>query len=123
MPRPKKQSEGLGDTVEKIIHFTGLQHFVNGDDCGCEERKKKLNELFPYRFKPVRCLTEQEYIEWGEFQKVRTLIILTGQQVTYVCDLYSSVFGKQKWYPCQGCVKEMIAMIDRLDKVYETYNK
>jgi hypothetical protein len=121
MPRPKKQSKGLGDTIEKVIHFTGLQHFVNGEDCGCEERKKKLNEMFPYRFK-ARCLTEEEYKEWGDFQEVRTLT-LQPQQVVYVCDLYASVFNKQKWYPCSGCVKEMIAIIDRLDKVYETYNK
>ena len=120
MARPRKQSEGLGDTVEKVIRFTGLQHFVNGEDCGCEERKKKLNELLPYRFK-ARCLTEEEYKEWGEFQTKRTLT-LSGEQVVYVCDLYASVFNRQKWYPCSGCVKEMIAIIDRLDKVYETYN-
>ena len=122
MARPKsKQSKGLGDTVEKIIHFTGLQHFVDGKDCECEERKRKLNEMFPYRFK-ARCLTEEEYKEWGEFQKNKTLT-LPHEKVVYICDLYSSVFNRQKWYPCAGCgnAKELIAMINRLDKVYETY--
>jgi hypothetical protein len=119
MSRNKKQSKGLGDTVEKIIHFTGLQHFVNGEDCGCEQRKQKLNEMFPYRFK-ARCFTEAEYTKWTEFQKVRTLT-LNNNQVKFVCDLYASVFNRQVWYPCSGCVKEMIAIIDRLDKVYETY--
>jgi hypothetical protein len=115
----RKKSKGLGDTVEKIIHFTGLQHFVNGEDCRCKERKEKLNELFPYRFK-ARCFTEEEYNQWTKFQEVRTLK-LESEQVIYVCDFYASVFNRQVWYPCSGCVKEMIAMIDRLDKVYETY--
>ena len=60
MGRPKKevkpQPKGLGDTVESIIKFTGLDIFVKGKDCGCEKRKEYLNELFPYRFK-ARCLT------------------------------------------------------------------
>ena len=123
MARPKsKQSKGLGDTVEKIIHFTGLQHFVDGKDCNCEERKRKLNEMFPYNRFKARCLTEQEYKEWGEFQKNKTLT-LPHEMIVYVCDLYASVFNRQKWYPCSGCgnAKELIAMINRLDKVYETY--
>jgi hypothetical protein len=119
MSRRKKQSEGLGDTVEKIIHFTGLQHFVDGKDCGCDERKQKLNEMFPYRFK-ARCLTEDEYNQWTDFQLNKSLT-LNSEQIKFVCDLYASVFNRQVWYPCSGCVKEMIAMIDRLDKVYETY--
>ena len=44
----KKKSEGLGDTVEKITKATGIKKlvkFVAGDDCGCEERRKKLNKL------------------------------------------------------------------------------
>jgi hypothetical protein len=60
----KTKAEGLGDTVETILETTGVkklvQIFVDGKDCGCEERKQKLNELFPYRFK-ARCLTEEEY--------------------------------------------------------------
>ena len=117
----KRKSKGLGDTIEKIIHFTGIQHFVDGKDCGCEERKQKLNEIFPYRFK-ARCFTQQEYKEWGEFREVRTLT-LSQEQVVYVCDLYASLFNRQKWYPCAGCsqVKEMISIINKIDKIYETY--
>lgn len=46
-----KKSEGLGDTIEKITEATGIKQVVKavaGDDCGCEERKHKLNRLFPY---------------------------------------------------------------------------
>ena len=88
MARPKsKQSKGLGDTVEKIIHFTGLHHFVEGKDCNCEERKRKLNEMFPYRFK-ARCLTEEEYNNYKLFKEARTLTMAWGD-VVWVCDLYA----------------------------------
>ena len=57
-----KSSEGLGDTVEKITKATGIKKavkFLAGEDCGCDERKEKLNEMFRYR-KP-ECLTELEF--------------------------------------------------------------
>ena len=56
-----KSSEGLGDTVEKITKATGIKKvvkFLAGEDCGCDERKEKLNEMFRKR-KP-ECLTESE---------------------------------------------------------------
>ena len=55
-------SEGLGDTVEKITKATGIKKavkFLAGEDCGCDERKEKLNEIF--RYKKPECLTEQEF--------------------------------------------------------------
>lgn len=44
------KSTGLGDTIEKITKATGIKKIVDlmSDDCGCEERKQKLNKLFPY---------------------------------------------------------------------------
>ena len=52
-------AEGLGDTLEKVFEKTGIKKlvkFIAGEDCGCDERKKKLNELFPYR--KFSCLNE-----------------------------------------------------------------
>jgi hypothetical protein len=49
-----KRSEGLGDTIDKITTVTGIKAAVKavaGEDCGCEERQKKLNEMFPYKNK------------------------------------------------------------------------
>lgn len=122
MARPK--SKGLGDTVEKVLETTGVKKlfhiFVDGKDCGCEERKQKLNELFPYRFK-ARCLTEKEYNDYKVFKETRTLK-MEWDQVKYVCELYASVFSRQIWYPCIGCSpKILIGMIDKLDKVYDAY--
>lgn len=113
-------AKGLGDTIEKVIKTTGLDIFVKGKDCGCDARKEKLNELFPYRFK-ARCFTEDEYNSWKAFIEVRSIII-TKEQIDYVCELYASVFNRPVWYPCDTCnPKPIISMIDKLDLVYGTY--
>lgn len=49
-----KKHKGLGDTVEAMTRMTGIQKIVKAGSkalnqpCGCEDRKKKLNDLFPY---------------------------------------------------------------------------
>jgi len=48
----KKESKGLGDTIEKITEVTGIKKVVeevSGKDCGCNKRKDKLNKMFPYK--------------------------------------------------------------------------
>jgi hypothetical protein len=49
-----KDSEGLGDTVEKVLSSFGITEAwiasamgIRG--CGCQKRKKFLNQIFPYR--------------------------------------------------------------------------
>ena len=58
-----KASEGLGDDIEKFVTKPlGIKKavkFLAGEDCGCDERKEKLNEVF--RYKKPECLTEQEF--------------------------------------------------------------
>tara|TARA_R100000700_G_scaffold11255_2_gene16273 strand:+ start:810 stop:983 length:174 start_codon:yes stop_codon:yes gene_type:complete len=52
----KNKSKGLGDTIEKITKATGIKKVVDkvsevtGKDCGCADRKDKLNRLFPYDY-------------------------------------------------------------------------
>lgn len=56
------QSKGLGDTVEKVLEKTGVAKVAKwalGEDCGCDERKEKLNQMFHYP--KVNCLTEEEF--------------------------------------------------------------
>jgi hypothetical protein len=67
-------------------------------------------------------LTEKEYNDYKTFREVRTLT-MSWAQVVYVCELYASVFSRQVWIPeCASCnVKAIIAMIDKLDKVFESY--
>ena len=51
-----EQSKGLGDTIAKITHATGLDvvaekvaKAMGKEDCGCKRRQEKLNEMFPYK--------------------------------------------------------------------------
>lgn len=54
MGSPFKNHKGLGDTVEAITKATGVKAVVDaasqatGKPCGCQQRKKTLNDLFPY---------------------------------------------------------------------------
>ena len=50
------RSRGLGDSIEKFTKFTGIKSLaqmtakaVGKKDCGCNKRKKYLNEKFPYK--------------------------------------------------------------------------
>jgi hypothetical protein len=48
------ENKGLGDTIEMITKVTGIKAAVGAISelvnvpCGCQERKEKLNKLFPY---------------------------------------------------------------------------
>ena len=51
-----QESQGLGDTIAKVTHAVGLDkvaesvaHAVGKEDCGCNKRRRKLNDLFPYK--------------------------------------------------------------------------
>jgi hypothetical protein len=53
---PNKPSEGLGDAVAKLTDFLGIAKLVDevtkavgAEDCGCDRRREKLNELFPFK--------------------------------------------------------------------------
>jgi hypothetical protein len=52
---PKQKSQGLGDTIAKFTHATGLDvvadkvaKALGAEDCGCNRRREKLNELVPF---------------------------------------------------------------------------
>jgi len=51
-----QESKGLGDTIAKVTHAVGLDKVaeavakvVGKDDCGCNKRREKLNDIFPYK--------------------------------------------------------------------------
>ena len=53
---PKEKSKGFGDTIAKVTHATGLDKAADAiakamgkDDCGCNKRRKTLNEILPYK--------------------------------------------------------------------------
>ena len=55
--------KGLGDLLERVTKLTGLKKVADSlpFDCGCEKRKQKLNEMFPF-VKSARMTLEQKKI-------------------------------------------------------------
>ena len=52
----EQQTEGLGDTIAKITNTLGLDKLaeqvanaMGKEDGGCNKRRRKLNDLFPYK--------------------------------------------------------------------------
>lgn len=113
------QSEGLGDTVEKVLEATGIAKVAKwllGEDCGCDERKAKLNELFPYR--KALCLEENEFSYLNEWFSKNTDRVTPIEQVE-LFKIHSRVFQvRNELTSCPSCVLERI---NDLRKVYNEY--
>ena len=111
------KSKGLGDTIEKITKATGIDKVakaVLGDDCGCDERKKKLNQMFPYN--KVRQFTEDELKIYEEVLPRLKGGTITGQDQSTLIKLYNKVFNSNKQpSSCSSCVQQTLA---KLAKVY-----
>ncbi len=49
------KSKGLGDSIEKFTRATGIKKAVDtiakktGKPCGCNDRRDRLNRMFPYK--------------------------------------------------------------------------
>lgn len=111
---------GLGDVVESITEATGIKSvvkFLAGEDCGCDKRKQKLNEIFPYK-KP-ECLTEDEYNYLAEEMRVAKNTISQTTQLKML-KVYNRVFHQNKQATsCGPCFKEVY---DSLRKLIDEYN-
>ena len=110
-----KKSKGLGDSVEKVLKATGIDKVAKkilGDDCGCEERKQKLNKLYPYS----RQMTEDEMKIYEEVMS-RTKGTITGADQAIMIKIYNKVFNaKKQTSSCSSCVQSTLT---KLKKVYE----
>ena len=90
MARARKKREiGLGDVVEQVAKATKLDTLV-GDDCGCKERKEKLNKLFSFGARIINCPTDEqaEYIN-----SITTRVTL--QNRIELAKIYKDVYGKE----------------------------
>ena len=116
------ESIGLGDTVEKVLEKTGIAKVAKwllGEDCGCEERKEKLNNLFRYR-RRVNCLLEDEYIYLNSlYDSTNTRLRPTEQ--SQVLKIYNRVFNeKQQPTSCASCWKRILDDLNKVVKQYES---
>ena len=121
----KKKAQGLGDTIEQITETTGIKAAVEmfskatGIDCGCEERKAKLNELFSYTRK-VNCLTETDYNALTDLI-APSKSTLTIEEQKVIADIYFNVFNyRLQLSSCGSC---WAGKVQELKRVYEQYGK
>jgi hypothetical protein len=117
--KQEKKSKGLGDTIAKVTKATGIDKavkFVAGEDCGCEERQEKLNQLFSYDV--PECLEENEYNFLKRFlnNTPTTVSVDTQKQLL---SIHNRIFAsKLELKSCSSCVN---ILIKRLRKVFNNY--
>jgi len=119
----KRKATGLGDTIEAITEATGIKKVVEmfteatGVDCKCDERKVKLNNLFPYN-RNINCLNESDYNKLTKYLSAEqsTLNAIEQQEVS---DIYFNVFNyRLQISSCASCWK---GKLDELRRVYNEY--
>lgn len=119
----KRKSKGLGDTIESITEATGIKAGVEALskaldwDCGCDQRKEKLNALFPYR-KP-NCLNEEDYNYLKDFfltnQNQLSLKVQRELQAIYL-GVFNTPFVDSS---CPSCWRDMIGQLRRVYNEFE----
>jgi hypothetical protein len=114
------KSKGLGDTIAKITEATGidkLAKFVLGEDCGCDERKEKLNKLFPYA-KPL-CLTEDEFNTLDVYFKQNTNTLTSDEQTSLIAINNRVLNQKLTFSTCSSCLRDLVS---KLRVIYNEYS-
>ena len=118
-----EKSKGLGDTVEKLMKITGvdkLVKFVAGEDCGCDERKDKLNDLF--RYKNPLCLNEEEYAVLDDIlnrDDIKSMRRLNHTEQADLLKVWNRIFQSKK--PTTSCNQCGAELVKELRAVYNTY--
>jgi hypothetical protein len=114
----KKKAQGLGDTLEKVTKATGIKAVVDkisevtGIDCGCEERKEKLNKLWTY--KKVECINDIDMVYLNDFFKVEHYQITIIQQ-TKLKAIYKNIFNiSLEDTSCADCWRDYIGQIKQV---------
>ena len=124
MARPRKKATGLGDSIEQVLEVTKIAKVAKwllGEDCGCEERKEKLNKLFPYA-KP-KCLTEDEHTYLTESKVLDKNVLIPSEQ-RELLTIYNRVFS-QRMQPtsCGSCLREVVIKLNQVLKEYNVENE
>jgi len=116
-----RSAKGFGDTVEKITKATGIKKVVDtvadalDTDCGCDKRKKKLNDLFPYLMPEL--LTEDEFNFLDLTFKNESNQIKDPDRIL---EIYNRVFkDKKKMTNCSPCFVNQV--YNKLKAIYNEY--
>jgi hypothetical protein len=117
--------EGLGDLVHDVLQSKPIAPITNAiknllfkdsEDCGCDERQKKLNEMFS--FNKVKCFNEEEFLWLTDFLRVKRGSVDIHQRVK-LYEIYNRIFGTA--LVNSNCPSCLLNIIRKLDAIYKTY--
>ena len=126
---------GVGTTLEKVFKATGISKLVetftpDGEDCGCKERKRRLNNspIFNASQKPKRCMDKAMFEAYDNFVKTREVDKWTAEEFKLVFNTYEWVFAlrydtKRMCATCNGTANILKMITASLDKVHQTYQQ
>lgn len=115
-----KETKGAGDVIAQITKATGIDKvvkFIAGEDCGCDERKEKLNASISW--KVYNCPTQKEY-EWAKEFLARNSNKATGNERRALQAILNRVHNKRLTQTrCGSCFKSQVDKLKELIKGYE----
>lgn len=119
----QKKSEGLGDTVEKVIEKVlpkKAVEWLKGKDCGCDKRKQFLNEKYRYK---ANCLVQSEYDWLTEYFKRHNKKKFPKYDVFNISQMHARVFQVRTkiCHNCNGAITVLNQMVEQLKNVHEAY--
>lgn len=113
-------SKGAGDVIETITEKTGIKKlvkFIAGEDCGCDERKQKLNQKV--RFQIAKCPTEQQYNFMKDLFSRKQITILKSEEQRQVNTILNDVFNRRLTHTsCGSCLRNRV---NDLKQLYNSY--
>ncbi len=105
-----KKIKGLGDLIAAGTSVIGIE------PCdGCNKRKEKLNQLFPFGIEEFSDI-EKEYL--GTFFESNKETLDSKDQ-KQILDIYFRVFRVKPFDPCTNCSGVWNSIIKKLKKAYE----
>lgn len=124
----KKQEKikGLGDAVHAVTSALGIDKLVKktfdaaGLDCGCDERRKRWNELVPFTKQPYDCLTENEFKELTEIftERGHTITMEMQKRLRKISDrVYRE---KTEMSSCGSCIRDLY---NKMKLIWENYKE
>ena len=121
MARPRKNKiQGAGDIVHAAAEASGLKKLVEwiaGEDCGCDDRRQRLNHLLPFRKHLINCPTEAQmnYLQELFQAPIHQLNIIQQRELGTI---YKRIYGITINSQCDSCWRDYLK---DLRKVYDEY--
>jgi hypothetical protein len=114
---------GAGDVIETITKYTGIKkvvELVSGEECGCDERKKKFNERKSWKRKNINCITKEDY-KWTVDNNIKKKSKWKREEIVRLVNIYNHVFKtKIKPTSCSSCVKSYTTKLLQYLEIYSS---